>query len=46
VEISVRDLLTLWTAKSRGHRISQRIEADLTGRMAADRALSGPPLKH
>ena len=29
VEISVRDLLTLWTAKSRGHRISQRIEADL-----------------
>lgn len=29
VEISVRDLLALWTAKSRGHRISQRIEADL-----------------
>jgi hypothetical protein len=29
VEISVRDLLTLWSAKSRGHRISQRIEADL-----------------
>ncbi len=29
MEISVRDLLTLWTAKSRGDRISQRIEADL-----------------
>ncbi len=29
VEISVRDLLALWAAKSRGHRISQRIEADL-----------------
>ncbi len=32
VEISVRDLLTLWTAKSRGHRISQRIEADKVDR--------------
>ena len=29
VEISVADLLTLWSAKSHGHRISQRIEADL-----------------
>ncbi len=29
VEISVRELLALWDAKSRGTRINQRIEADL-----------------
>ena len=29
VEINVRDLLALWDAKARGHRINQRIEADL-----------------
>lgn len=29
VEISVRDLFALWRARSRGHRISQRIEAEL-----------------
>jgi Restriction Enzyme Adenine Methylase Associated len=46
VEISVRDLLTLWTAKSRGHRISQRIEAGpAPGQPAQDdhRALVGRP---
>lgn len=29
VEISVRDLLTRWSARGRGHRISQQIEVDL-----------------
>ena len=29
VQITVRDLLALWNARSRGHRISQRIEAEL-----------------
>jgi CBS domain-containing protein len=29
VETTVGDLLTLWGAKGRGHRINQRIEADL-----------------
>jgi CBS domain-containing protein len=29
VEITVRDLIALWGAKSRGHRLDQRIEADL-----------------
>jgi hypothetical protein len=29
VETTVRDLISLWDAKGRGHRINQRIEADL-----------------
>jgi CBS domain-containing protein len=29
VEITVRDLIALWNARSRGHRLDQRIEADL-----------------